>query len=68
MLNWIVKKLENKSRKKYGGIPIAWVTYKPEQQGKNITFNLHPSIKHDEYLSQTFQEIADYIRENYPKI
>lgn len=66
MINWLVKKMENKSRKIYGGMPIVWVTYKPELKEKNVIFNLHPSIKHDEYLNKEFQNIADYIRENYP--
>ena len=68
MLNWLVKKFENKSRKIYGGIPIVWVIYKPELKEKNVVFNLHPTIKHDDYLSKTFKEIADYIRENYPEV
>lgn len=68
MLNWLAKKFENKSRKIYGGIPIVWVTYKPELKKDNVVFNLHPSIKHDEYLYKTFKEIANHIRENYPVV
>lgn len=49
-------------------MPIVWVTYKPELKENNVIFNLHPSIKHDEYLCKVFQEIADYIRENYQEV
>jgi hypothetical protein len=68
MLDWLTKIMEKRAIKRLGGIPLLWITYKPELKEKNVIFHLHSSIKHDEYLNQTFSEIADYIRENYPEV
>ncbi len=65
MLDWINRRLERKSVKKMGGIPLMWLIYKVDQSEPNMEFRLHPSIEHDEYLQRRFSDIADYLRDNY---
>lgn len=65
LLDKLVKRYENKARKKVGGIPLIHLIYKPEKEIPNMIFYMHPSIKQDEYLNVRMKEIADHLRENY---
>lgn len=65
LLDKIIKYYEIRCKKELGGIPLLWVIYKTDKEPPNIIFNLHPDIRHDDYLNKQFTEIADYIRENY---
>lgn len=65
ILDWLVSRSKRMAIKKTGGIPIGWIIYKPWDGKPNIWFHLHPSVRHDKWLSERLSEIADYIRENY---
>ena len=65
ILDWLVNKAEGRARKKLGGIPIAWIIYKPEKPPPNVIIHTHYTVEHDEWLQERFKEIADYIRENW---
>lgn len=64
MLNWLKRKL----KRKVGGVLIAWVVYKPDEEQPNIFINIHPQMNGDEFLCNTFKLIADHIRENYEEL
>jgi hypothetical protein len=68
-MNWLLSLLETyyrrKSYRKNKGVLIGWIVYRPEQQKPNVYYNLHPDIKHDEYLKPRFAEIADHLRKYY---
>ena len=61
MLNWLKRKL----KRKVGGVLIAWVVYKPEEEQPNVYFNLHPDMREDELLHENFKGIAEHIRTYY---
>ena len=65
LLGWLQKRYKRKIIKRFGGIPVLWAIYKPEQKPPNIHFYLHPVIGHDAYLSSTFTDIANHIRDEY---
>ena len=65
LINKLIKYLENRAKKKLGGIPLMWLIYNPEQPIPNMIFKLHPSIEHDEYLQREFKAISDYVRDKY---
>lgn len=69
LIDRILEKWENRTwknlRKKFDGIPVLWVVYKPQHEPPNMMFHLHPDIGHDSYLNAMFSDIADHIREEY---
>ena len=67
-LSWLEKRAEKMAIKKLGGIPLLWVIFKPWEKEPNVWFYPHPSIKHDDFLSKHFTEIAGYIRENWEEL
>ena len=73
MFNWFLDKLinryEKKIRKQYNdGIPLLFLVYHAEKPVPNILFNLHPMIKKDDFLHETFQALADHLRDNYLEV
>ena len=65
ILDWLVDKAERRARRKLGGIPIAWIIYKPDKPPPNVDIHTHYTVEHDEYLRVRFKETADYIRESW---
>lgn len=53
--------------KKMGGIPLLWVIYQEDKPKPNVIFKLHPMFKGDWFLNETFEMVADYMRNNYLK-
>lgn len=64
ILDCIVKRLENKSRKKFGGELIMLVVYKPDNPKPNVIFNVHPDIR-TVLINDKCRELADIIRDEW---
>lgn len=51
---------------RHEGLPIFYVIYKPQTDGKNvITSIVHPDLKEDAILDQLLRCAADRVREFY---
>jgi len=66
MINFINKKLT----KNYTEVPLFWVDFNLEKYEKygaenSCMVKIHPSLKDDEYVKQTLNDLVDYIRSNY---
>lgn len=72
MFNWLLDKLtdhwEKKCQRRMGGIPMCWVIYHPDRPIPNIDFRLHPQFTDDEWLHDTFRDVAYYMRDNYLEV
>ena len=65
LLVWLSKWAERRAIRKLGGVPIAWIIYKPWESKPNVHLNIHPDIKHDYRIKQSMGSIADHLREHY---
>ena len=69
MIGWLLDKyvahLERKADKKFNGIPVLFVTYKPYEPIPNIYYSFHPSITVDKPLDDNLRELADLLRDRY---
>lgn len=62
LLKWMARR----HYRKYDGILISYIVYKPEKEGKNVfTHDLHPDIEQDEVLKDLLGAAADRIRMFY---
>lgn len=66
MIDKLIKRLRNKSIIQHQGVPILYVVYKPQNDGKNvITYIADPDLRENEQLDYLFKNIADCVREHY---
>jgi len=67
MFDWLLKKyaayLERKAKKKFNGIPVLFVTYRPDDPIPNMDFRPHPFITRDEVIGEKFKDLADLLRD-----
>lgn len=60
------KRVQRKTIVRHNGLPIFYIIYKPQVDGKNvITSIVHPDIKEDAILDQLLKCVADRVREFY---
>ncbi len=64
-LNILEKYYRRKSYRQHNGVLMVWVVYNPDLPEPNVFFNLHPDLKHDDYLKEKFQYVAEHIRQHY---
>lgn len=66
MIDKLIKHLRNKSIMARNGIPILYVVYKPQKDGKNVfTYIADPELRQDKELDYLFKNVADCVREHY---
>ena len=64
MIDKLIKRLRNKSIMAHDGIPILYVVYKPQKDGKNVfTYIADPELGQDKELDYLFKTVADRVRE-----
>lgn len=56
--------------KNYTKVPLFWVTFNLKlynRYGENgsCMLHIHPSLRGDNYIVETMQNLSDYIRDNY---
>lgn len=61
----IVSRLYKKLVRKYKGIPVMFLIYKPWRKGKNLFVYRLPPFGDDEYITARCDEIAEHIRALY---
>ena len=66
MFNWLIKKYT----KNYNSIPLFWIEfnlnkYREEGEKGSCLLHAHPDFKDDQYITDTFIDLVDYIRSNY---
>ena len=66
MLTKYIKHLQKKLILRHDGLPIFYIVYKPQKDGKNvISYATHPDIQKDEKLDVLLRCAADRVREYY---
>ena len=65
LLDRFTKWAERRAIRTVGGIPIAWIIYRPWQDAPNVYIHAHPEVGNDEGVMRRMKDLAEYIRENY---
>ena len=65
ILDRFVKWAERRAIRKLGGIPIAWIIYRPWQDAPNVYIHTHPEVGGDDGVTRRMKDLAEYIRDNY---
>jgi hypothetical protein len=58
--------LQKKAIRQNKGLPIFYVVYKPQKDGKNVFFSyIHPEIRENPKLDWYLRRVGDMVREFY---
>ncbi len=63
MINLLLNYYKRKARRRFGGYPLMWCVWQPEEQ--KVKYTLIHDARGDEYLETRFKEIADHMRKYY---
>jgi hypothetical protein len=63
-----IDRLKRKMVIRHNGIPVFFLVYKPQKDGKNVIASMtHPDIHDDVLLSQLLDAVGERIRHYYSK-
>ncbi len=62
----MAKKINRKLVARHDGMPVFFIVYKPQVEGKNVYSNfIHPDLKEDNELEELLKKVGERVRFYY---